>query len=323
MSELLPGERITNLKFNLHKLKFVPYADNPDLTNKFIIKQIFSWLNLELIAGRGHMIDRNKGKANTDSRPLFMSVAQTDLRKNCIIGTIALLRTGRVPLLKPKDTFNLIQIDRTNGDVAERTHFFIDYSTPNCLICMEFNNNGPRLPDLEYYLRNIASEKSWAKSLKIETEMNTSLDRAVDTLSNVLSLNIKAEPKKLNNLDPDMQSYFNDMRNFGNLVKPKAVKLEAFFQQQGRKVGTREMNEDANKVVKFLLSRFQKKPELIENFDNFVVEYEDKDGHEDAVNLLKGKREIEKEVNLATLTKPKDWYTLIEADFDEYIISKK
>ena len=69
--------------------------------------------------------------------------------------SIALLRSGRTPKIKPIDEFRLLPI-KTIGDIAEETHFYIDYSRNYAVVCIEYNHNGPRMKDVEYYLRNVA-----------------------------------------------------------------------------------------------------------------------------------------------------------------------
>lgn len=53
-------------------------------------------------------------------------------------------------------------------------------------------------------------------------------------------------------------------------------------------------------------------------FDHFVVKHEDKEGKEEFFNLLRGKKEVVKYVE-GNLTKGREWYELIESDFDEFI----
>lgn len=312
---------LTTIRFNLHKLRFTPYKDAVGSHNtKSIVKNIFSYLNTELMQGRGHLIDKNKGRKNEDARPLFMSLAVTDLRKNRIRGTLALLRSGRVPYLKPADKFTLVPLGG-DGDIAEQTHFFIDYSkNDTCIICIEFNNNGPRLSDLEYYLRNVGSDKlELARTTTIDTFMSSTLDEAIAKFKNILNIEIKAQPKKLEQIDTDMKGYFTGMQNFAKQVQPKFLKMEASFQLQGRRIGEKEENKDANQMVRNLLSRFKSKPENIDSFDNFVIKYEDKEGNEELFSLIKGKMEFLKEVDLVNLKSARDWYDLIETDLDEFM----
>lgn len=52
-----------------------------------------------------------------------------------------------------------------------------------------------------------------------------------------------------------------------------------------------------------------------------MVKYEDKDGQEEVFNLLKGKKELVREVDLKKITKLRQWYELIETEFNEFVDS--
>jgi hypothetical protein len=73
-------------------------------------------------------------------------------------------------------------------------------------------------------------------------------------------------------------------------------------------------------IINFI-NKFKTRPTNIDAFDNFVVKYEDKDGNEELFNLLKGKKEIIKEIDLRKITKARHWYELIEPDFNDFINS--
>ena len=60
--------------------------------------------------------------------------------------SIALLRPGRKPKLKPVDEYKLVSLS-TIGIVAEETHFFIDFSKDKTVICLEYNHH-----DLEFLI---------------------------------------------------------------------------------------------------------------------------------------------------------------------------
>ena len=49
------------------------------------------------------------------------------------------------------------------------------------------------------------------------------------------------------------------------------------------------------------------------------MKYEDKEGIEDTFNLLKGKREIIKEIEPKMMSKRREVYEMIEGDFNEFM----
>src|SRR5690606_34704031 len=138
-----------------------------------------------------------------------------------------------------------------------------------------------------------------SKVTEVNMYMDTSIDRTLSELKNVLNIDIKVQPQKLTKLDTEIVGqYFTTLTSFGNKIKPKFIKLEAMFQTPGKAVQSKEIHKDANNMVINLMNRFKNKPMNIDCFESFVVKYEDKEGNEEVFNLLKGKKEIIKELDL-------------------------
>ncbi|PYF70580.1 hypothetical protein [Pedobacter nutrimenti] len=317
-----PNEKLTTIKFNLYSLKFTPYND-ASYTNADILTKIITYVTNEIHKGKGHLIDRHHKRIGETPRELFISSAVIMPKDKRIRCTIALLRAGRVPMLKPADKFKLIPLDSTIGSIAEQTHFFIDYSKSQLVLCTEFNYHGPRASDIEYYFRNVGHETlRISKATELAMFMDSTIDKTLAELKNVLNIDIKLQPKKLVHLDSDLTgSYLTGINSFGNLLKPKYIKLEAMYQSPGNTVTSTEINKEANGMIKTMLKRFKGRPFNIEAFESFVVKYEDKDGQEEVFNLLKGKKELVREVDLKKITKLRQWYELIETEFNEFVDS--
>jgi hypothetical protein len=316
-------QNLTPIRFHFYSLKFTPYNEiKNDYNSNTILKDIITYITIKKNEGKGHLIDRNHNRINEDRRELFMTSAVFMHRERRIRCSIALLRSGKKPKLKPIDKFKLVPIS-SMGSIAEETHFFIDFSKEKAIICLEYNYHGPRISDIEYYFRNVARDTlKLSKSTDVEMYMDTSIDDTLGRLKNVLNMDIKIQPKNLAQMDTILVGkYFTGINSIGNFLKPKFLKLEAMFQTPGRSVESSEINKSANNMVLDLLRTFKGRPFNIDCFDSFVVKYEDKDGQEEVFNLLKGKKEVIKEIDLGTINKNRQWYELIENDFDEFVNS--
>ncbi|MFZ6050757.1 hypothetical protein [Halocola ammonii] len=269
------------------------------------------------------MIDRNDQRTNELPRELFMTSAVFMHKERRIRCSLALLRAGRIPKIKPKDKFTLVPLKEMGGSVAEETHFYIDFSRKTATICIEYNYHGPRISDVEYYLRNIARHKlKLSRATEVGLYMDNSIDKTLESLKNVLNIDIKLQPQKITAMDKDIVGqYFTGLNSIGHKLKPKFLKLEAMFQAPGKNVESVALNKEANSMIQNLLKKFQSKPVNIDCFENFVVKYEDKDGAEEVFNLLKGKKEVIKEVDLNEIKKKRHLYELIEQDFDDFMES--
>lgn len=319
MAENSNTESVT---FNFHSLRFTPMKELESNNNSVTIcKSVIGFINEEMKQGRGFVVDRNANKKNEESRRMFMTLVSQDVLHKKYKGTLALIRSGRLPNIKPANHYSLVPFNKDQGDIAEQTHFFIDYSRSGpIVICFEFNSNGPRISDFEFYMRKVAHERlGLARATTVETYMNSRLTDAIENLANVLNINIKIQPKNLDNLEMQYQGYFTEMRSFSKSLKPKFLKLEAMYRLPGKSTSKKIINAEANSMVKNLLKGFKNRQENIDTFEDFVVIYEDKDGADQTFDLIKGKKEIVKDVDHSTVKSVRDWYQVIEHDFVEFL----
>lgn len=311
------------IKFHFYSLRFTPYSHLAQEHNSdSILKDVVTYLMNELHGGKGHLIDRNRNRPNEMPRELFVTNAVFMAKERRIRCSIALLRSGRIPKIKPVDEYKLVPITSL-GSIAEETHFYIDYSRNYGVVCIEYNYHGPRISDVEYYLRNVARDVlKLSKTTEVTLYMSNTIDKTLANLKNVLNLDIKLQPRKLAQMDTDLVGkYFTGINSIGNSLKPKFIKLEAMFQSPGKVVESNELNKEANSMVMELIRKFKTRPFNIECFENFVVRYEDKEGNQEFFDLLNGKVELIKEVEMSTLSTKRKWYELIEKDFDDFMIN--
>ncbi|WP_460219347.1 hypothetical protein [Psychroserpens sp. MEBiC05023] len=310
------------LKFHFYSIKFKAYAKlEREYSSTTILKDAITFLTNELHKGQGYLIDKHRNRENESPRELFMTSAVFMPKERRIRCTLALLRSGRIPKIKPVDEYKLVPI-KTLGSIAEETHFFIDYSRNYAVVCIEYNHYGPRMSDVEYYLRNVSREKlKLAKAVEVNLYMSNTIDKTLENLRNVLNMQIKIQPSKIAQMDNDVKGqYFTGINTIGNRLKPNFIRVETYFQTPGNNITSKELNKEANSMVKTLLGKFKARPFHIDCFDDFVIKYEDKEGNEELFNLLREKKELDYDVEMSTLKKKRHWYELIEKDFDEFMV---
>jgi hypothetical protein len=315
-------DNLLEVKFYLHYLKFIPYAGSPLQSSSDILLKILTFLNQEHLAGRGYSIDRNKSRPELEKRELFMNNPvriPIEKRFKC---SIALLKDKDV-MVKKADTFELIPYNKAVGLIAYQTHFFIDYSVYPAIICAEFNNDGPRISDIEYYLRNLASEKDAAKGCQITTCFYAPIDDTLKQLHNVLNFEMKLRPQSIEQLDVDMRGNFIEyFKNIGDKLKPQFIRIEAMYQTPGaKKIKSKLLNKEANSLIRSFLKKLSDKPEQIEQFEEFEVKFEDNEGKDFVFNLIKGKREILVKVDRKTRMTTSKFYDLVKEEFNKFVKS--
>lgn len=309
------------VRFFYFSLKFTPLKANDNLSSSDIMKNVITYISQKLLKDKqGHLIDRHEGRDNS-RREMFLNRAVFVHGERRIRCSMALLRSGRKPLLKPKDKFTLIPIDELGIDsIVEETHFFIDFSKAFPIICCEYQHFGPRMTDIEFYFRNVAHYVlRESKATDATFFIDAPIDEALENIKNVLNFEVKIQPGNLDQLDTNLKNkYYSGINTLGSVLKPKFVKVETSFQTNEKGVQSNAFDKTINKMVRDTLLAFRGRSFNMDAFDSFVVKYENKEGMEEIFNLFKGKKEIVLNLDIASI-KNRDLYPLIKPDFDQFI----
>ncbi len=320
------NDKKTNVKFNLFDFEFTPY-EGKNKSSKSILVDCIQKINDEkTINQKAIVIDRHENRVNELPRSLFISSAAFNIKEKKYKCRIALIREGKIPTLVNKDNYTITSFEKL-GDhaIAEVTNFYIDVNGNLPVVCCEFNSNGPRINDIEYYFRKISSHKMLriSKSCKAKIHMKTPVDDVLTSLSDVLKFEIKAKPSRLNYLTREVKGAFiGNMNSLANTVEPKSIKVDAFFRDRGKTGGKK--NIKAISFAKKVLTAVQKDSKIAEDIEDFTLEFERKDGTEDIFQLLKGKVEIETECSFKSSGNldTKELYEKVSHEFNNYLVEK-
>lgn len=311
------------VKFFYFSLKFTPLKSYDNLNSSDIIKNVITYISQKLIKDKlGHLIDKHETRDNS-RREMFINRAVFVHNERRIRCSMALLRSGRKPLLKPKDKFTLISIDEYGIDsIVEETHFFIDFSKNTPIVCCEYQHFGPRMSDIEFYFRNVAHYVlRESKATDANFFIDAPIDETLEKMKNVLNFEVKIQPVNLNQLDTNLKNkYYSGFNTLASVLKPKFVKIETSFQTNEKGFESSSIDKPINKMVRDTLLAFKGRAFNMDAFDSFVVKYEDKEGNEEIFNLFKGKKEIILNLDIGAI-KNRDLYPLIKNDFDQFILT--
>lgn len=317
------NQKTREVKLHLSSLRFEPYAEYRGKHNtQSILKETFAYLRNQKKDKKGHLIDRHEHRDKAEPREIFMISHRNLPNERRIRCSMALLRKGKKPKLKPTDKFKLLPISAM-GDIAEETHFFIDYSTSKCVICAEYNDKGPRLSDLEFYLRNVAgpSNLKIARATEVSHFFNNTLEETLAEMKNVLHMDVKFKPSDLAKMDADVKkNYYSNMENIGKMFKPKFFRIETYFQVPGSS-SVNKINNEANNWFRDMLGVFKTRKRNTKFFENFEVKYEDRYGNEKFFNLLKNREVITIDVDRKADLKNKEMYELINSELGQFVAS--
>ena len=285
---------VAEIKFNVFDFAFTPYEGKKE-TSKTILKQCIDLINREKRENNGGIvIDRYENRDKKSSRNLFVLTSPYLLKEKKYKCRIALIREGKIPKLLDRENYSITELEKLNKEIVEITNFYIDVSNEIPVVCCEFNSNGPRVSDIEFYFRYISSNKMLriSKSCKAKMHMDTSVEDVLDSLADVLKFELKAKPSRLNFLTKEVKSAFiGNMNALANSVDPRSIRIDAFFRERGKKGGVR--NTKAVSLVKSILNAVKDDNKIAEDIEDFTLEYENKNGMEDFFSLIKGKVEFE------------------------------
>lgn len=316
---------IAPIVFNYYSAHFTPYAEKENEYNDGkIIREVVDYIRKERSENKAVVIDRNFNQDNRPQRSLFINNITPLPKEQRIIGSIALIRAGRLPMIKKPDGLEIVPLNTVDGSsIVELTHFFIDYSTHQLIFCIEYNYNGPRWSDIEYYFRNVCKYKlRIAKHLQSSIFLSSKIKETLENLKEVLNLNIKVQPSNLVQLDPDVRkNYFSGLDSLQNTVEAKYLRFEASFQERGTGYFNKS-NKKGTNLVSSLLKKFITRKHNIDAFEDFQVKYEDKHGEEQLFNLLHGKRESTVFFDPTELKKNSEWYEKVKGEFDNFMKTK-
>jgi hypothetical protein len=318
------NDKTTKVKFNLFDFEFTPYEGKIKSSKSILVECINKINNEKTNNQKAIVIDRHENRVNELPRSLFISSAAYNIKERKYKCRIALIREGKIPTLVNKENYTITSFDKLGKHaIAEVTNFYIDVDGKLPVVCCEFNSNGPRINDIEYYFRQISSFKMLriSKSCKASIHMKMPVDDVLSSLSDVLKFEIKVKPNRLNYLTREVKGAFiGNMNSLANTVEPKSIKIDAFFRDRGK--SSNEKNTKAISFVKNILTAVQKDSKIAEDIDDFTLEFEKKDGTEDVFQLLKGKVEIEADCSFKSAGNldTKELYEKVSEEFNNYLL---
>jgi hypothetical protein len=312
------NDKLSEVKFHFFTMLFTPLKDFEHLSSNDILLKIVELINEQRSKRNIIIYDRYRNRKNTPQRELYVSYARHIPGKR-INFTMALIRSGKQPLLKKSGSIELIPFDKDIGDFTDVTHFYVDMNRPIATVCVEFNYNGPRMSDIEYYFRAITTDFfKLSRSLSVNMLIESDIEETVNNLAGILNFDIKIEGKRFSAMDEDTKPFLQQWGLLLTKLQPEFIRVEAFFQRQGKKINKPSSNPGMINGIKTILKGLSKTNNS-EAFDKFVVNYQDNGGNEQKFDLFDKKSEIIVHADLNKEIKNTAMYNLIKDKLDEFL----
>jgi hypothetical protein len=324
------AELFAEVKFHFFDLIFTPYkgTETKADSNRIMKACIKMIMDSHTKQRKAIVINRYEDRKDTEPRNIFISSIAFTLKENKYKCRIALIRDNKLPILVNKTTYTLTPFDELgNNMIAETTNFYIDLSGKLPVICCEFNNLGPRISDIEFYFRFISNKMlSLSKACKASIHMKLPVNEVLTSISDVLQFRLKAKPNRLSFLYQEVTDPFiTNMSALANTIKPNSIKIDAFFRERGNSQEKNNKNYQALLFIKRILNAIKNDNEVIDNFEDFYLEFEREDGSDAIFNLMRGKQEktIKCSYKSPGNIETKELFEKANVMFDEYLLTRK
>ncbi|PKA83599.1 hypothetical protein ATE92_1756 [Ulvibacter sp. MAR_2010_11] len=284
-----------DVNFHAFELIFQPYKEQTGKMGSFgIFKSCVKKINDTRTENRRYIIiDRHENRDKAESRRLFVSRATYSHSDRMYKCRINLLR-DKVPAFLDREKMTISSdIDLKDKELVETTNFYVDLEKHNnpTVIC-EYNNLGPKISDIEYYFRTLSSRKFLhiSKACKAQVHMEKSVEQVINSMENVFKFRFKARPESLPALFRNTQdSFISNMQALANTVDPKSVKVDLSFRETGGKKLITEKNYKMLSTSKKILQAVINDTKVMEDIEDFYLEYEDSEGNDNDFSLVRGK----------------------------------
>ena len=153
------------------------------------------------------------------------------------------------------------------------------------ILMIEFNNEGPRLSDLEFYLRKIAKENDIAKYFKSSLHLKIAYDQLDKEMRNIFAFTVKVKSVYTNRV-----SWIRTLEKLNDEIGYKDVRLELFFKRNVDAKGKYDHNIKGTDFVRTLIGWLKKSDrENIKYLDDLKMTYQDEDDRIIELDFLKNK----------------------------------
>lgn len=235
-------------EFNYSSFNLKPYLGNTGSSSQ-LLKDIILKLRETDFPSDKRIIDRFEKRSNSPKRKLIIVSHRFDDSGRRCFGKIALIK-NKAPLLLGEG--NIIEeIEKGQSkEFIEITNYVINYNVDSDPVIMfEYNYEGPRLSDFEFYIRQIAKEFKIAKNIKYILHLNSAYEQLDNTLINVFGINVK-----INSLEANKTNWLKSLQNIEDDTGFKDVRLEFFYKRVKDLNGVYYKNEKGLSFAKKLIN---------------------------------------------------------------------
>ncbi len=311
------SEKYLKYEFNYASLKMKPYIGDVGSSSS-LLKNIIKKLNEEDFPSDKKVINRHENRKNAVNRRLVMISNRFEEQGLRSYGKIALIKNKAPQIWGGKDIVEEIEKEE-NKQFIEITNFWVYYCVgADPVVMYEYNHEGPRLSDIEFYLRQIAKEYRIAKNISTSLHLKTTYDQLDKNLKNVFGLTVK-----VNSANTKRYDWLSALKKLDDDSGFKDVRLE-FFYKRVKENGQYPKNIRGLDFARNIISWLKKNEENIDYMSDLKMSYQ-VSGSDEIIDLdfLKNKVVSILKIPLNEQRKiiSKDFRRIVCTEFNHYLKS--
>lgn len=192
-----------------------------------LLMSIFSKLQDDAINDKHYVINRTANRPKVPKRNLVILGIRLDPKTRRVFARIAKIKNHAPSFLTKK--FEINDIDNPdNHEFVDFTNFVLDLSRDIPVAMVQFNNDGPRIPDLKFMILHLAKEYQIAFSCNTVIHVKGKIEDILENLQNVFEIELKVRPTKQLLYNEMNQGFASGMAALSQSV-PSNVRLQLSY----------------------------------------------------------------------------------------------
>ena len=262
------------------------------------------------------IINRHENRKNSVKRELVIISNTFDKGGIRCFGRIALIKNKTPLIWGGKDIIEEIEKDK-NKQFIEITNYTIHFCVDADPVMMyKFNSEGPRLSDIEYYIRQIGKEFVLAKNIQTSIHLKTSYEQLDKDIKNVFGVTVKVNSAYNYRLD-----WIKSLKNINDDSGFKDVRLELFFNRKKEANGKYVRNIRGTDFARGAITWLKKDKNNIDYLDDLKMTYQIDDDNIVDLDFLKNKVISNLKIPLidGKIYKSDDFKFIVGQEFNYYL----
>lgn len=307
-----------SLEFNYASINLKPYVGDSGDSGQLLKSALLQVREKDYPKDK-LVVDRFKSRKGNTKRELVLTSLRILGKGVRIFGRIALIKNKSPLLLSSTNIIEAIEREE-NKKFVEVSSFMIHFSDAiDPVIMFEYNNEGPRLSDFIFYMRQVIKDLRIAKSIEESLHLKEDFSKLDKQISNVFGIVVKVEASSISKLN-----WLKSLTNVKADAGFQDVRLEMFYKRVRNPQGRYEKNILALDFARNIIDWLRNDKGNIENVEDLKMTYQI-EGSEEIIDLDFIKNKVVSFLEIPKVdgksVKMTDFTSIVGQEFNLYLTS--